>query len=283
MLDCLVILELYPFDCKKHQQMSDWFHLPHLSVVRIEGEDARLFAHSQFTSAFNDAETGGWRLTAWCNPKGRVAAVILARPHENHVDLVIPAGQCATVASQLRLYAIGRKVSLSEGSGVCGCLAGGDPATQLAIDPGRRLDLERADSETSEALAHQWRLQDLRAGLAWLRPETSTRFLPQALGLEARGGLSYKKGCYPGQEIIARVHYLGKARDRLSAFRHAGTNVALDDRLLDANGNPVGSIVECLPDDGDMVGLAVVSSELPELAEVVRDGLPVQLLPPERL
>ena len=71
-----------------------------------------------------------------------------------------------------------------------------------------------ADAVDSEVAVNCWRLNELRSGVVWLNPETSNRFLPQMLGLEALDGLSFRKGCFPGQEVIARVHYLGKLKRR---------------------------------------------------------------------
>ena len=263
--------------------MSDWFLLPHLEGVRIEGEDAHVFAHAQFTSAFDIPSPDRWRLTAWCNPKGRVIATLLARSCGPGVDLLVPASQAAELVGQLQRYAIGRKVSFRPGLAVSGCLSEATDGTCLEIDPQRRLELNHSGSQSSDESAQAWRLHDLRAGVAWLQPQTSARFLPQALGLEARGGLSYRKGCYPGQEIIARVHYLGRSTERLSGFRQSAGPNSADDRLVDESGKPIGSVIECRQQADQLLGLAVVASELPELAQAVRSGLPVALMPPESL
>ncbi len=268
--------------------MSDWFLLPHLAGLRIEGPDARAFAHAQFTSAFDVPNPKVWQLTSWCNPKGRVIAVILARCDENHVDLVMPAIQVATVTQGLRMYSIGRKVSFVEMASVSGAFLADSstleqPAAALAPDPQRLLDLERAESIDDGEQVARWRLSDLRSGIAWIRPDTSVQFLPQALGLEERGGLSYRKGCYPGQEIIARVHYLGKAKERLSAFRQPAATQSPDDSLVDSDGQPIGRVLETLDDRDKTMGLAVVPVNLPDTATVYRGGDRVQLLPPESL
>lgn len=263
--------------------MSDWFRLPSLAGLRIAGADASSFAHAQFTSAFSDPEPGIWRLTAWCNPKGRVLAVILARTDENRVDLVVPAVQLAEFARNLKLYAIGRKLTFEETRVVSGSFRAEPGPNGLVVDPQRRLDLDRADNEACEQDIQRWRLCDLRSGIAWLKPQTSARFLPQSLGLEERGGLSYRKGCYPGQEIIARVHYLGKAKERLSAFRHPHSVKAQADSLVDDDGKTVGHVLDTVSDHGSTAGLAVIASELAAEARVHRGDQSVQLLLPESL
>jgi len=263
--------------------MSDWFHLPYLAGLRIEGGDAGSFAHAQFTSDFSGPEPDIWRLTAWCNPKGRVLSVILARTDENRVDLVVPAVQLTEFAHKLKLYSIGRKLTFVELRRVAGSFCAEPGANALSVDRQRRLDLDRAGSGFREQDIQRWRLCDLRSGIAWLRPETSARFLPQALGLEERGGLSYRKGCYPGQEIIARVHYLGKAKERLSAFQHPDSAKTLADSFVDDDGKTIGHVLDTAGDNGREVGLAVIWSELATETRVYRGNQSVHLLPPESL
>lgn len=241
--------------------MSHWFCLPHLSGLRISGADAAAFVHAQFTSdLLSPAGPSKWRLTAWCNPKGRVIGVIVVRAHEDRVDLVVPASQIETLPQALSRYAIGRKLRFSDPLAVAGTFARTDPRCTLAIDPQRALDLDQAEALEDRESAQRWRLCDLRSGIAWLSPQTSGQFLPQALGLEERGGLSYRKGCYPGQEIIARVHFLGRAKERLSAFLLDETAEISDNRVQDHAGQQVGVILGSEPTGTRRFGLAVTST-----------------------
>ena len=268
--------------------MANWFYLPRLTGLRISGEDARAFAHAQFTSSFKSPAPGLWQLTSWCNPKGRVLFVILARSDEHHVDLILPAVQLAELAQRLKMYSIGRRVSLLELPQVAGAFSGADGAGALAIDRRRSLQLEPAQAHHDSEAAEQWRQHDLQAGIAWLNAATSARFLPQSLGLEERGGLSYDKGCYPGQEIVARVHYLGKVKECLSGFRvEAGAAAVSADvdqsDIVDQDGTAQGHVLCILGEAGQQRGLAVVSAGLAADAELRLGGAPVRLLEPESL
>lgn len=241
--------------------MSHWFFLPHLSGLRISGPDAATFVHAQFTSdLLSPAGPSNWRLTAWCNPKGRVEAVIVVRAHEDRVDLIVPAVQIETLPQALSRYAIGRKLQFSDPLAVAGAFARPDPRCTLAIDPQRALDLDQADAREDADSARKWRLCDLHSGIAWLSPQTSRQFLPQALGLEERGGLSYRKGCYPGQEVIARVHFLGRAKEHLSAFLLDATAEISDNRVQDHAGQQVGVVLGSEPTGNHRFGLAVIST-----------------------
>jgi folate-binding protein YgfZ len=90
------------------------------------------------------------------------------------------------------------------------------PETQAVRLPGSALwlvlDSGNMNADTDTASQREWKISELRLGVTWLQPETSGQFLPQMLGFEELGAVNYKKGCYPGQEIVARTHYLGKVK-----------------------------------------------------------------------
>jgi tRNA-modifying protein YgfZ len=196
--------------------MSKWFNLPHLAAVRIDGADALAFCQAQFTADMHLIDRFRWQACAWCDPKGRCLIVILASVHEDHVELILPSRQLDLIA-RLRPYAIGRQARISDPLPVSGRFdaEAGDirvgRAGPRAMQVGHLLPVDPAAE-----LA--WRIADLCEPLPWLGPSQSGRFLPQFLDLERSGGLSYKKGCYPGQEIIARVHYLGSVKQQLLGF-----------------------------------------------------------------
>jgi folate-binding protein YgfZ len=239
--------------------MHHWNLLSHLSGIRIEGPDARAFAHAQFTTAFNDETAPGWRPTAWCNPKGRVITVLLARVSESAVDLIAPAEQLDLIGKRLPMFAIGRKVRLENGLSVAGCLGNcGQPEHQLELDRERCLDLDRPELEPDRQFISEWITRDIRAGLAWLSQARSEHFLPQALGLEDLDGLSYTKGCYPGQEVVARVHYLGRSKEKLSGIEFDDVVDVSNQDLFNAQGDRVGKVLESVNTDSGTVGLAVV-------------------------
>src|SRR6056297_718536 len=194
---------LYPETVDNRSLMHHWNSLHHLSGIRVLGPDAVAFAHAQFTTAFTEEILPGWHPTAWCNPKGKVLSVMLARARAEAVELIVPTEQSDLLAKRLPMFAIGRKVSIESGLKVAGCITDCKEAQQqLGMDASRGLDLERRDALEDPQIHRLWMIRDICAGLAWLSPSRSEQFLPQALGLEACGGLSYKKGCYPGQEVV---------------------------------------------------------------------------------
>ena len=262
--------------------MSDWFQLPHLAGIRITGPDAIAFAHSQFTSAFTPERTANWELTARCNPKGRVLELMLSRIHEDDVELIVPTEQAAQLAKALNLYAIGRRLQVLPCPIVSARHGTQAQAGVLLLDPERCLSLDQPESPENALAVLNWQVSDLKSGIAWLNGDSAGEFLPQALGLEDRGGLSYRKGCYPGQEIIARVHYLGRAKERLSGFLCDLEAIGHLD-ILDMEGRKQGRVISAIADDQGCRGLAVISSGLDSAQELQLGAQALRLLDPEAL
>lgn len=196
--------------------MSNYFQLPDLTAVSVSGPDALAFCQAQLTADLTSAPRGRWQVCAWCDPKGRCKVIILAAVHEDSVDLIAPKDQ-ASILAQLSLYAIGRRVKLSEPMPVAGSWSAEPGAILLEETPARALMVNRV-AEADPDAARAWRIADLCQGIPWLPAGQAGRHLPQFLGLENNAGLSYRKGCFPGQEVIARVHYLGKVKHQLLGF-----------------------------------------------------------------
>jgi folate-binding protein YgfZ len=242
--------------------MSNQFLLNHLATFSIAGPDARSYAQSQFTVDVDRLSGDVWSPLAWCDPKGRVLSIMMARASEQGVDLVLPAAQCESIREGLRRFTIGRRVDLSEGGPVSGVFDGPGEASPLAFDPGRGL-LNGVAAPGDAAALRQWRRLDLCQGLPWLEPESSGQHLPQWLGLEELGALVYDKGCYPGQEVIARLHYRGTVKYHLAGLEIAAAE-AIDahSRITDAAGAAVGHWLGGMTLDNATIGLAVLATRM---------------------
>jgi folate-binding protein YgfZ len=121
-----------------------------------------------------------------------------------------------------------------------------------------------------------WHWTRIAAGIALITAATSDRFVPQALNWEVLGGVSFQKGCYPGQEIVARMQYLGRLKERLFAFRLPAATPAAGTRLYAASfgDQPCGTVIEAAPHpQGGAALLAVVQRAAAE-GEVVHVGAP---------
>lgn len=250
--------------------MTNWFHLEHLAALNIAGPDAAGFAQAQFSADLDRPVGDGWRPLAWCDPKGRVICAMLAHLGDERVQLILPASMAAKVGERLPVFAIGRQVEFEDGSYVAGSLEGVESDDSLMFDRRRGLRLVGEVPDPSRKAVASWKMADIRCGMPWLGPETGGRYLPQELGLEALDAVSYQKGCFPGQEVVARVHYLGKVKRRLdglelsqAGIQPPGTALANDE---DAR---VGEIINAAGDGERVIGLAVLKMDV-ETGSTVR-------------
>jgi folate-binding protein YgfZ len=194
------------------------FRLNYLSVLELTGADTGQFLQNQLSADMAAIEPGTAGFACACNPSGRVLGLLLVRPtREGHLA-ICAAGLADELIRYLTRYVLRSDVSIRKrddlqvvggidpdaASGQVQLLATGGPVYGLLDrEPGAACD---------DALEARWKASELDAGIAWLDGASSGQFLPQMLGAEAIGALSFKKGCYPGQEVIARTRYLGRLK-----------------------------------------------------------------------
>ncbi|MDR1164121.1 MAG: folate-binding protein, partial [Candidatus Accumulibacter sp.] len=207
--------------------------LTHLSVVGFSGDDAKTYLHSLFTSDVESLGADAFQYSAWCSPKGRMLANFILYRDRGAYRALLSADLLATTIKRLRMYVLRSKVELSDESdesdavvlvGVSGpdapevlrAAALPVPSTGTAkFDGGTLIRLEDrryiavleeiAAEEVWKKLAGKatpvgssaWRWLDIRAGIPWITEATEEKFVPQMLGFEKIGGVSFTKGCYP--------------------------------------------------------------------------------------
>ena len=170
-----------------------------LTPIKVEGADAAGFLHGQFTTDVTGLASGRAGLSAWCDPKGRVIATFILARQDGAFLLLAPDDIKETFINRLKMYVLRANLVITD--------AGEEDVPQLPRLPGTDEDL----SETAL----------IRQGIPLLHPDTSGRFLPQELNLDRLDAVSFTKGCYPGQEIVARLRYRGEVKRRLC---HATTD-----------------------------------------------------------
>ena len=204
--------------------------LSHMSVAQLLGRDAGAFAQSQFTSDVAALGDGQWQWSAWLTPKGRVIAVfLLLRMDAERFWAVLPDMHADDFATQLGRFVFRSKVKITAHPvAVSGVRDTGVPATvpvaqlqpddawllPLMHDGSRALLLGAVDSAPAQdaEFTSRWRLDDIAHGLPRLQDSAVEAYTPQMLGLDRLAAYSLRKGCYPGQEIVSRTHYLGQAK-----------------------------------------------------------------------
>lgn len=196
--------------------------LPGMSVLEIQGAESTGFLQSQLSSDLTELQPGGCQWTAWLNPKGRVVAVglLLARSPDL-LWWLLPDHPADSLAASLGRYVLRRKASLAARTDLSVAAAIGPSEPPAGAEAGigldgaedRRLwvvpvsDLPLADLD----FADRWRSLDIACGVPRLDAEGGSH-TAHMLGLDRLGALSLGKGCYPGQEIVARTHYLGQSK-----------------------------------------------------------------------
>lgn len=183
---------------------------PALGLLHFRGVDARKFLQGQLSNDMDALDGARFLLAGLHNPQGRVLALLrLAAPAADHVIALLPAGLVAVTAATLRRYVLRAKVVIDE-----------------QADPAALAQLAQQLPAAAAILAPTARGLDIAAGVPQVYAATSGKFVSQMLNLDCVGALSFEKGCYTGQEIIARTHYRGRMKRRMQRFLSA-TPVAL--------------------------------------------------------
>jgi tRNA-modifying protein YgfZ len=216
------------------------YSLTQLAILSVTGKDAAKLLQGQITCNVNDVNEEKSSLAAMCNPKGRAIATFLLVKKADAFLLVLPVELLETVRKRLQMYALRSDVKITDNSdefcllGLCTPEKPVQPfvtETQQDIifvtfpalarrnilitnaDNAIRFCSEKVDSQGFHtASSDEWRYLDIVSGIPWVTTATSEEFIPQMLNLDKLGGISFNKGCYTGQEIVARTHYLGKAK-----------------------------------------------------------------------
>lgn len=224
--------------------------LAHFGLIRCSGEDATGFLHNLFTNDVNHLAAGRAELNGFCNAKGRMLADFLVWRDGHDYLLQLSADIQPAIRKKLGMYVLRSKVSITDSSDEFVLLGISGPGAETAVravagaippqpfDVARfeqgyaiRLDAQRfelavragAAQPAWEKLAAEarpvgteaWRWLDIIAGLPHVTAATQEEFVPQMVNFELIGGVSFTKGCYPGQEVVARTKYLGKIKRRM--------------------------------------------------------------------
>ncbi|CAM9954350.1 unnamed protein product [Chrysoparadoxa australica] len=260
---------------------DDGIRLPHIGAIEVAGDDADAFLNAQITVDTNRVKAGQSRPAAWCDAQGRALAVFqVIRLEPGRFLLLCPTDLVAETIKRLQMFVLRARVTLTAlpdswdrrgypfQSAIPALAEVGLPvpeednavvcnddwlALRLPGQPARCLLARRgaADDETTAVddpghLA-SWRLAGIRAGLPVIHTATRALFVPQMLNLHWLNGLDFDKGCYPGQEVVARLQFRGKLKRRL--FRGATTAACQPgDAVIDADDGNAGTILDAAPD-----------------------------------
>lgn len=237
--------------------------LSSLGVVHISGKDALAFLHSQLSNHILELKIGEACYAAYTSVQGRVIANgIVIRQLDNELLFIVKRNLIARLLEILNFYKVRRLVTLEDQSDNYLITAEIDKnatttppfpfkfaiykeanALVIACPDGSIIQLSPPDDLSSISTDNDWQLFEIKQGISWIESASSGKYVPQMLNLEHLGALHFKKGCYPGQEVIARVQYRGVVRRRPALLT---ANKQLDvASAVYANKEVIGSIVAC--------------------------------------
>lgn len=244
--------------------------LSELGLIAVSGDDAAAFLHNQLTNDVEHLGTDQARLAGYCSPKGRLLASFLMWKTADAILLQLPRTLQPAIQKRLQMFVMRAKAKLTDASDAHVAIGVGGQAATAALAPWfpdlPAAPMAKLDNDSgclirvsdafgaarymwiapfelackawpllaatlTPSAAGVWRLADIRAGIPQITPATQEQFVPQMINFELVDGVNFKKGCYPGQEIVARSQYLGKLKRRMlparieSAEPAAGTEV----------------------------------------------------------
>ena len=248
-------------------------------ILELSGADVAGFAQAQFSNDVRPLSPGRWQWNAWLDAQGRVRHFFaLLRCDAQRWLAWLPLGGAGSMREELARFVFRADVRLGEPADwTLHRLLQGDGAGPIGIDqvaphrdgfilaqPGgiAWLAPRAGADDDAEALA-AWRMADIEARLPFVTPRLSGQFVAQALGLDRLGVVRFDKGCYPGQEIVARLHFRGGNKRHLQRLAIAGPAPAPGTDLIDAAGRVAGSLLYAAPTASGAEGLGVVSAASP--------------------
>lgn len=276
--------------------------LSHLDTLCVSGDDALTFLQGQVTNDVILLGTNTAHYTGYCSPKGRLLALFLAYRQDASVHLQLNAKLAEAVAKRLKMYIMRAKVKLDNISdktvklGISGpnseqalsaffspiptptlalChsengtlirLSGQLPRFEVVCDTDTAKRLWSALKKTCKPVGKAaWEWLEIQAGIPDIQATTQEEFVPQMVNLDCLNGINFKKGCYTGQEIVARTHYLGKIKRRTHLL-HLATSV------------PAQAGMDVVTDKQEVVGKVVRAAMSPKggydaLAEIRLDSM----------
>lgn len=198
------------------------FDLSDLGVLTASGADAAQFLQGQLSNDLRKLACGASQLSALHTVQGRVQALLrVLRDTDTSYLLIMPRALIADVVTTLRKRVFRARVTLTDNSAEWQIQGASVPPPNklhaVVDESGRCLVLDRALRAPSRG-RDAWRALDIAAGLPQVYPESQGEFVAQMLNLDLLGGIAFDKGCYIGQEIIARAHYRGRVKRRMQRF-----------------------------------------------------------------
>ncbi len=268
--------------------------LEQYGLLQVTGADARAFLHAQLTNDIERLAPDRARFAGWCSAKGRLLATLLVVPRPDGFLLQLARDLAPAVVRRLAMFVLRSRAGITDATGgwhqlgVWGdaplaalglpvpardleTTAGAD-AIAVRLEAGRCLVLAAGEAGArlrADTPAEEWILAEIRAGRPHVMQATQDQFVPQMVNLELAGGVDFRKGCYPGQEVVARAQYRGAVKRRMVHLRGAALQPGQDLYSDDLAGQASGTVVNAA------LGEALAVMQLSAL----ESGAPIRVRP----
>lgn len=254
------------------------------SIISFTGSDAETFLQGQTTCDVSRLSSHKSVFGALCNPKGRVICLFHLFKIEQTIYMVLNAELSEAIVKRLKMFVFRADVQIKNVSDqyvTLGSVNNIDDDVKNELKPLATIQheppinftmfivsnssyqpLTNSSILTLETELNNWDKALIAEGLPNIKANTSESFIPQMLNLDVLGGISFQKGCYTGQEVIARLHYKGTVKRRLYIFNSNSTVYPATDLFIPDNANAIGTVLECHKlSDTDYIGTVVLKQE----------------------
>ena len=178
----------------------DGLCIPYLSAAVFNGDEAVDFLQSQLTADIAALEPGDGTFACYCTPRGQVLGLWWVQRGNDGFRIAASAELLPAMLKRLQMFVFRTRVDFHQA-----------PELSVVGRPGPRYGF-RESRDDDENAGNAWKAEELEHGICWLGAGSSEKFIPQMLGFDEIGAVSFSKGCYPGQEIVARAKYLGEVK-----------------------------------------------------------------------
>lgn len=270
----------------------------HLGLLQFSGDDAKSYLHNQLTSDVNHLALSQTQHSSWCTAKGRMLANFILSHQSTGYTMLLARELIAPLQKRFQMYVLRSKVRIENLSEQCVALALCGQSAHASLSaanlpiPDAKLSIatsanglsvinlgdaryivlcpQESLTQTWSTLAktatpagiEAWKWLEVKAGIPLIDASTTEAFVPQMINFDQLGGVSFNKGCYPGQEVVARAKYLGKIKRHLYRFESSALIKVGTALLKEANAQACGTVAACAQTPtGGFTGLAVVLEE----------------------
>jgi folate-binding protein YgfZ len=271
---------------------NKYIHLNTNSTIKVEGDDRVQFLQGQLTQDINLITQHKALFSGFCNPKGRVLAFMLCYMDQATIHIQIDSSIEESILRRLKMYILRSKVSMSLLGDQFTCIGfmGSEALLKQGIQaPKSYLDIVRSHDvmimrvgknterfqlmgeaskvnsfmqlnlpEYTSMSIESWNNLNILDGVPDIYPSTQEAFIPQSLNMDLMDGINFKKGCYTGQEIVARTHYLGKVKRRMyRAFIESQEALTPGDQILNEKKEAIGQLVRSARENDSKTNMLV--------------------------